>query len=278
MRMIGNEVHIQRGEIWSLDFAVTDKNNHPLALLKDLRNPYIVITVAASLYEQKGDYRESYWLDLDKRWVEDANGDITLETCKRFTSTEPLPLDSTPTSEGEYFSVTEAIATYGVGAGGKLVLDSTSDFDVTNFLFFVDPDNDGNYLYKYVKEYTVDESNNITDETWETYDFRIVKRFSTRHWMEQGYFYDMKIVTGTSLQERATEILEAQGSTGIKTEPWTDGDWDNYLSQITDGDEKSVIVELYDAGVPLMSDFDAENILLDPTPIYVSVNLQGGVR
>ena len=59
MRMIGNEVYIQRGETWSLDFAVTNDKGHPYVVLKNWPNPYLAITVAAALYEQRGDFRET---------------------------------------------------------------------------------------------------------------------------------------------------------------------------------------------------------------------------
>ena len=52
MKILGNDVHIQKGEIWSLDFDVTNSKGDPYMIFKGLRNPYMVITVALSRYEQ----------------------------------------------------------------------------------------------------------------------------------------------------------------------------------------------------------------------------------
>lgn len=281
MKMIGNEVYIQRGEIWSLDFEVIDKKGHPLAILKNWKNPYIVITVSASLYEQKGDHRESYWLDLATHYVEHEDGNIVSEKLKRFTYAEALPIASTIQSNGEIFSINEVLATYGVEKGGKIVLDSTSDFDVTNFLFFVDPLNNGEYVYKYVNHYDIDAdgvNEGANDEEWKEYNFRIIKRFTTRDWIEQRYFYDIKIVAGESVQEGITRILKEQGITSVKATDWTQDEWIEYINMISDDVVREEMMQLYEDGVPLMPGFDTHSILLEPTPIYVSVNLQGGVE
>lgn len=275
--MIGDEVYLQRGEIWSLDFEVVDRKGHPLAILNNWKNPYITITVAASLYEQKGDYRETYWLDLERRWVETETGETYAEPLKRFTSTEVLPIDYAPTATDDMgFSIGNVLAVYGASKGGNIVLDTDSDFDVTNFLFFVDPLSDGNYTYAYVESYTLDDTGDIIDEVWKEYNFRIIKRFTTRDWMEQGYFYDIKIVAGESVQEHVTKILETQGISDISTSMWSESEWENYLSMIEDTEIREEMLQRYDDGAPLMPEFDTESVLLPPTPIYVSVNLQGG--
>ena len=273
MKMIGNEVYIQRGETWSLDFAVTNDKGHPYVVLKNWQNPYLAITVTAALYEQRGDFRETYWLDVKHRYVEQADGSMALEDLKTFISAEVLSLPNG-------FYVGDAIIYYGVDNGGKMVLDKTSDFDITNFLFFCDPFSDGNYVYKYVKDYELDEDGNVDENTveWVEYDFRIIKQFTTKNWMEQGYLFDIKILAGESVQEHLKSILDIQRVTGIKTEPWTNEDWENYIGLIEDETVRAEMQELYDDGAPLMPTYDTKSLILEPTPIYVSVNIQGGVR
>lgn len=271
MKILGNEVHIQRGETWSLDFAIADPKGHPYVVLKNWKNPYIAITVTAALYEQAGDYRETYWLDLSRRYVEKSDGSIVLEDFKRFISSEILWLENG-------FSVEEAIENYGIEAGGKIVLDPTSDFDVTNFLFFCDPYSDGNYIYKYVDSYTL-QGGEATNVVWADYDFRVVKQFNTKSWMEQRYLFDIKVLAGESVQEYLIGVLETQGVSGLKESTiWDNNDWEYYISLVTDENVRREIQELYDEGVPLMPSYDAKTLLLEPTPIYVSVNIQGGVR
>lgn len=92
MKKIGNEIYVQRGENWSLDFNITNKKGDPYMLLKEWNNPYLAITVTAARYEQEGDFRQTYWLDLNNRWVEKNDGTTVLEPIKKFMSTEALPL------------------------------------------------------------------------------------------------------------------------------------------------------------------------------------------
>ena len=271
MKMIGNEVYIQRGETWSLDFAVTNDKGHPYVVLKNWPNPYLAITVAAALYEQRGDFRETYWLDLSKRYVEKADGSATLEDLKTFISAEVLSLPNG-------FYVEDAIIYYGTANGGKIVLDDTSDFDIKNFLFFTDPFSDGNYVYKYVKSYKLDRYGNVTEEEWAEYDFRIIKQFTTKNWMEQGYLFDIKVLAGESVQEHLKGILDVQRVSTKAFDKWTNEDWENYIAKINDRETRAEMQQLYDDGAPLMPTYDTKSLLLEPTPIYVSVNIQGGVR
>jgi hypothetical protein len=278
MKMIGNEVHIQRGETWSLDFAVTNDKGHPFVVLKNWPNPYLAITVTAALYEQLGDFRETYWLDLNRRYVEQADGSMVLSDLKRFTSAEVLWLPNG-------FYVSDVLSYYGTENGGKIVLDGSSDFDIKNFLFYVDPDSDGNYQYKYVKNYTTDENGSIElDDNgyelveWEDYDFRIIKQFMTKNWMEQGYLFDVKVLAGESVQEHLKGILDTQNVTTKPFTEWTNEDWDTYIEAIEDKEVRVEMRQHYDDGAPLMPTYDTKSLLLEPTPIYVSVNIQGGVR
>ena len=263
MKVLGNDIYLQRGETWSLDFDITNEKGDPYMLLNTWRNPYLAITVTAARYEQKGDFRRTYWLDLNKREVERSNGYTEPEPVKRFISTEALPLVQ--------FSVTEAIAIYGVEKGGKIVLDSMSDFDVTNYLFMVDGDENDTRIYKYVKSYKLNGYGDVIDEEWEEYSFRIIKQFSTKDWIEQGYLYDMKVLAGESIEERIYSILDEQNTLYVD-------DLGDCIDLIEDEVTREELRELYDSGMPLMPDYDTKLLVLEPTNIYVSANIQGGVR
>ncbi len=269
MKKLGDEVYIQRGEVWSLDFAVRTTKNHPFVVLKNWLNPYLAITVAAALYEQRGDYRETYWLDLQRKYVEQQDGNWQLEYLKRFISAEPLFLP-------DGFEV-EDIATY---YNDKIVFDKDSDFDVTNFLFFTDPYSDGNNIYKYIVSYELDGGGQVDEKSvvWAEYDFRIIKQFVTKNWMEQAYWYDIKVLAGESVQEHLAGILEGQGITYKSLPTWTNEDWEDYLNLIEDIVVREEMWRLYDEGAPLMPTYDTKSLLLEPTPIYVSANIQGGVK
>lgn len=266
MRMVGNEVYIQRGETWSLDFEITNQKGHPYMLLKNWQNPYLVITVAAALYEQKGDYRESYWLDLNRRFVEKSDGSVELEETKKFISTEALFVED--------FDIAQILSVYGVDAGGKIVADPESDFDITNYLFFADPNLDGNYIYKYVDTYEVSDDEYVAE--WKEYSFRIIKTFDTKSWMEQGYLFDAKILTGESLVDMIKAQLTIENIT-YSDDVWSDAETQLYINMISDATIKAEAQALFDENIPLRSTYDTKLLIIEPTRLYVSVNIQGGV-
>lgn len=263
MRKIGDDIYIQRGETWSLDFDVVTKKGHPFMILKTWQNPYLAITVSAALYEQKGDYRETHWLDLNKRWVEKSDGSVELEDTKKFISTEAL--------FARAFDVEKILQDY----SRKIVLDENSDFDITNYLFYTDLSYDGNYVYKYIESYTYD-GENIFDVVWKEYSFRIIKTFDTKSWMEQGYFYDAKIITGESLQDMIKTQLSRENKT-YSTEDWSDDEIQNYINSIENDEIRNEAQELFDEGIPLRNTYDTKSLIIDPSRLYVSVNIQGGV-
>lgn len=274
MKMVGNDVYIQRGETWSLDFAMTNQKGHPYVILKNWSNPYLTITITAALYEQRGDLRETYWLDLSKRYIEQADGVFLVEPLKTFISAEVLLLPNG-------FYAEDALTYYGVDSGGRIVLDKTSDFDITNYLFFCDPFSDGNYVYKYIVDYTLDTDGYINEDSviWAEYDFRIIKQFITKNWMEQRYWYDIKVLAGESVQEHIKGILDTQQVEDIKPlTSWTNEDYQSYINLIEDEAVRMEIQSLFEDGVPLMPSYDTKSLLLEPTAIYVSANIQGGVK
>ena len=400
MRKVGNDIYIQRGETWSLDFQVENNRGDPYMLLKEWKHPYLAITVTAARYTQKGDFRRTWWLDLNQRWVEDRAGNMTLEPIKKFISTEALYIAN--------FTIADILAVYGTENGGNIVLDKTSDFDVTNYLFFTDSNMDNGRVYKYLADYEVTDaqkitvdgwasntsttyghiyayfgdgtnadyyvavkslsttenntpppnsanfvkltqryikvqddthllftkrwsaedtdliwyegdafintgadgnnrvyicnvpsaSNNrvnatgnkvqvtndmdngsdlVTVETWKDYDFRIIKAFTTRDWVEQTYLYDIKVLAGESVEERVYAVLVAQGEE-VPDLPWTEDVLQEQINLINDKDVREECQAVYDSGMPLMPDFDTKALILMPAQLIVSANIQGGSR
>ncbi len=397
MKILGDDVYIQRGENWSLDFDITNEAGEPYMMLKEWKNPYLVITITAARYAQEGDYRHSWWLDLTQRYVEDAEGNLVLEPVKRFTGTEALYLDE---DDEDNFSITEVLAVYGPDAKptpGRIVVDKKSDFDVTNFLFYIDPNKDGNRIYKYCKSYTlvpdtfvnckipvtvnpnaatgegiatagfyitasasaghvyyyndayptgaqvidcgnftihndselyvlvtrrdsavidtygtgilyVDSNyrlqlstlasqppsmtvnlqinpalytNNIEeehteDEVWEEYSLRVIKAFDTKEWVEQGYLYDIKVLAGELVEESVHDYLINEGKK-VPDLPWGDEELQEQIERIDNAEMRVYYQGIYDTGMPLMPTYDTKLLVLMPTNLYVSANIQKGI-
>jgi hypothetical protein len=263
MKVIGKEVHIQRGETWTLDFELQTESGHPYIIPKEYQNPYLVITIAGALYEQTGDFRRSYWLDLDRRDVEQADGSILEEPIKRFVSSTPLWLP--------HFAVDQVLAYY----AGEIVADPTSERDITNFLFFTDEA--GVRTYKYLKSYTVDidEDGDIDqdDEVWEEYSLHICKPFDTKDWMESRYLFDMKVLAGEKIEDYVARLIGETVSEDLTDELL--GEW---IAKIEDPVIKEKVQAAYEVGMPLAPTFDAKALILEPTYLYVSANIQGGIR
>ena len=247
MQMAGNEIYVQRGETFSLDFAVRNAKGDPYMVFKGWKNPYLAITISTSLYAQEGSTCEMHWLDLDQCWVENADGSATLKPMKRFISTEALYLSM--------FDVDDARHLY----GEKISLSPDSDFYIGNYLFYTD---DGIRVYKYFDGYDTD-----NNEIWVEYDFRIIKSFDTTDWSSTDYLYDVKIIAGESVIEK----IQSLSGVTISTENLND--IESALNLIESDEIRAELYELYISGVPLLPTYDVKSVILEPTPIYVSSNI-----
>lgn len=271
MKTIGNDVYIQRGEDFTLDLGITNRRGEPYMLSRAWRNPYLAVTITAARYEQRGDLRETYWLDLSSRLIELRDGSVIEEPIKRFTDTIAYPLS--------VFSIVDVISIYGQGAGGKMVLDKSSDNDVMNFLFFT-VDEDGTRVFKYLAGYTLTgDAGELTDyeEVWKEYSFNIVKSFDTSNWVEQKYLYDAKILAGDTIDERIAAVLN-QEDKSVPAQPWTDEQRLSLVESLDSVEEKENILYAIEEGTPLVQDYDTKVIILDPSNLFVSTNIQGGLR
>ena len=143
------------------------------------------------------------------------------------------------------------------------------------FLFYTDSDSDDTRVYKYVKDYTL-EGDVVVDEVWEEYNFRLIKQFATKDWTEQNYLFDIKILAGESVEEYVHAKLVSQEETEIPDLPWTDVDTLTQIKRISDKTTRKWVQEIFDSGQPLMPDFDTKNLVLYPTKLTVSTNIQGG--
>lgn len=275
MKKIGEDIYIQRGENFTLDFQVADELGSPFIVLKAWHNPYLAITVTAARYEQEGDMRQTFWLDLDRYYVENENGQLTLQWMKRFYSSKPLYL---PRS---YFSIKDVVAYY----SSFVDTDpdhSTRDNYVSNYLFYIDKNADGKREYRYFNGYDANDN-----DIWVKYDFRVITSFDTREWYEQRYLYDMKVLEGQSVNEYLLAVLNSEGqevflNTDLEesiTNPngWSDETVRINIERILDEEIKETITKLVDQNVPLMMSYETKALLLPLSNLYVSANIQGGV-
>lgn len=261
MRMVGNDIYIQRGETFAIDFRLKNDKGQPLVLLNRWKHPYIIITIGSTLYTQEGRQSDSYWLDVSEKLVQTKDGTLSVVETPTFISMKAL------FAQDFDFSVLKEQYKNNSQINFD---DQDNDFWVGNYLFYRDADNDGNYEYAYLK------SHSVNCDVWQNYDFRIVKQFDTRDWDAARYLYDIKIVSGQTLQEYITNILAGRGI-DVLTSEWTDAEMDTYINEIADSDLRAEVRSMYDQRLPLVNTYDTECQILSQQNIYVNTNVQKGV-
>lgn len=66
MKLINNEIYIQRGESFTIDRTIVNRDGSPYIISSELKNPYFLITVSTNKREQLDREVYNYWLDLSK--------------------------------------------------------------------------------------------------------------------------------------------------------------------------------------------------------------------
>ena len=184
MKVFNNEITIHRGETFSMDKVIQNKDGSPYIVSRRLKNPCVLVSVSTTRYAQDERYKLNKWLRL---------------TNKLFDSTEPFDLKSlttepngttpkypngfsdikTYTTEGEY----APYVAYGY-IGDNLVI---CDFD--DCVFYV-KDDEGVRDYRYWDK---------NANGWVKYEFRVTCPFTqaeTSQWIEQSYVYSITLVSG----------------------------------------------------------------------------------
>ena len=268
MKMLGDNIFIQRGETFTLDFELKDANGRPFCVPLAWKHPYLVINVSSALYDQKGNYKETIWVDLSE--------------FKRFTVTEALYVKPYGYDKDKPFAISEILSTY-----GNLVRFDDSEFDIKNFLFCTDPNRDGELVYKYVTDYVAEDINGdgvftsdeitISDENWKTYNCRfVIDSFDTREWVEQSYLYDANLISGTTVREYLESVYH-QENPGSVINLETDENVRYYIDKIKDDKQREYIKKVFESNRPLMPDYEVKICVWLPKKIFVSVNLEGEI-
>ncbi len=196
MKVFNNEITIHRGETFSMDKVIQNKDGSPYIVSRRLKNSCVLISVSTTRYAQDERYKLNKWLRL---------------TNKLFDSTEPFNLKSlmttpngtTPHYPNGFTDITER--KYAVDDTGKPLLDKDGKeigyyiaegwlgdehvwYDYDDCVFYVEDDED-------VRDYRYWD----LDNKWTKYEFRITCPFTqaeTSQWIEQSYVYSITLVSG----------------------------------------------------------------------------------
>ena len=80
MKTFNNELVIHRGETFSMDKVVQNKDGSPYIVSNKLKNPYVLVAVSTTRYDQNKRYLLNLWLPLTDK--------------VRFSITDPIDLTS----------------------------------------------------------------------------------------------------------------------------------------------------------------------------------------
>lgn len=186
MKTFNNELVIHRGETFSMDKVVQNKDGSPYIVSNKLKNPYVLVAVSTTRYDQNKRYLLNQWLPLTDK--------------PRFSITDPIDLTSFKTdvngTVSKYTSFDDVnIRKPVLGSGGKDCI--VSGYIGDRFVFY---DYDDCVLYleneQGIKEYRYW---NLEQEGLLKYEFRITCPFTqdiTSEWVEQSYVYSMTLMSG----------------------------------------------------------------------------------
>lgn len=259
MKTLNNEIFVQRGETFSIDRLIENKDTSPFVISSEIGNPYFLLTVSNARYEQEQRYVYRKWVNLDdflkfkqsqivelKTLKSDATGSYVMY--RSFTDSKFNSLQSytDPVSGVTYNN----LVAYGY-VNGELIL-----FEVGDAVF-----TDGT-SYKYW-------DSNKEGNGWTDYTCRFAVMFSTKitkDWVEQNYLYSINLVGGTSTIEYLRD--ECDRNELIYTNEMDASDLANLLKD----NNVEVTVNI---NKPLV-DIDFNIPLLKPTKLTVSSDLNGG--
>jgi hypothetical protein len=181
LKTFNNEIEIHKGESFTIDKTIENRDGSPYIISSRLSNAYFLITIASSKYYQSDRYIKNYWLSL-------AN-------FPRFLCTKPIDLSSIKVSatsdESKYDDFPSGQLLEGYVDGQYVKYDSADDA-----VFYRILDN-GRREYKYFS---------TVQMNWINYSCRLVKTFSssdTSELVEQNYVYGIKLISGVSFDEHS---------------------------------------------------------------------------
>lgn len=183
MKTFNNELVIHRGETFSMDKVVQNKDGSPYIVSNKLKNPYVLVSVSTTRYDQNKRYLLNQWLPLSDK--------------VRFSITEPIDLLSFKTEANgtvSKYTSFDDVKRERVSENENCIV---SGYIGDQFVYY---DYDDCVLYlqdeRGVRDYKYW---NLEQERLLKYEFRITCPFTqemTSKWIEQSYVYSITLMSG----------------------------------------------------------------------------------
>lgn len=178
MQVHNNEITVHRGETFVVSKIIKNRDDSPYIVSSKLANPYWLLTVVSSRYNQTNRYVLNKWLDLKNQ--------------PRFEFTKPVKVD-----EGIDFDDFQLPAGY----------EGDETLGYANIAVFTD-----GVQYKYWVYDNLDKDD--YSGRWEDYECKFTTLFSndiTAKWSEQTYLYSIFLVSGSSTYDYLKTTCEMLG-------------------------------------------------------------------
>lgn len=183
MKTFNNELVIHRGETFSMDKVVQNKDGSPYIVSNKLQNPYVLVSVSTTRYDQNKRYLLNQWLPLSDK--------------VRFSITEPIDLLSFKTEANgtvSKYTSFDDVKRERVSENESCIVsgyigDQFVYYDYDDCVLYLQ-DERGIRDYKYW---------NLEQERLLKYEFRITCPFTqemTSKWIEQSYVYSITLMSG----------------------------------------------------------------------------------
>lgn len=254
MRSFNNDVEISRNEPFSIDRIIKFTDGSPYIVSSELRNPYFLVSVSTTQYEQANRKVYNKWLDL--------------KDFPRFTNTVPVDLKSLlsePNGLPQYNSFDDITSPIEVDGVPNVLAHGYVDnnhiyYEPQDAVFYIENENEEK-IYKY---WSVD--------GWKEYTCRIVTVYDTEitsQWVGQNYLYSIDLVSGQAMREYLEYLADENN---VMFDEFTSNE------EIYDilNNKGVVLIEKNKLDRKLVK-IDMFKPILKPKKLIVSTNLLGGL-
>lgn len=171
MKTYNNELIVYRGEVFTIDKYLVNKDGSPFIISSKLSNPYFLLTVGSDLY--KPEYVYNKWLEIASPLSQSND----VQKIARFDSTVPVEVQ--------------------LGEDGEWPHTLPKNTTSASAVYYIVND-DGSKTYKYA---IIDKQlpTGSTVDHWEDYSCRLSTVFDhniTKDWNEQNYYWGIRLVSG----------------------------------------------------------------------------------
>lgn len=252
MKTLNNILVVHRNETFTLDKIVQNRDGSPYIVSAKLENPYWLLTVSSTRYDQKDRYIQNWWLDLSKY--------------PRFVFTNPIDLKSFKiggsADSASAFSSFSDVTSLSIFVGTYLNGQQITEINANDFVYYLEDDNG-------IKDYRYWSTNT---NGWQKYECRITTLFQqeiTRQWVEQTYVYSITLMSGVSTYDYLKSLCD-ENNVSYNNNATTN---DLYQALLDSGYEFD---ENFNVSSPLSLYATVKPILV-PTELRVMSDIKGGI-